>query len=53
MQKYINAIQDYIPNMRTLICVLGMVCLCSFCAWKDAQEVIATAERMDKTEHVV
>ena len=39
--------------MRTLICVLGMVCLCSFCAWKDAQEVIATAERMDKTEHVV
>ena len=53
MQKYINAIQDYIPNMRTLICVLGMVCLFSFCGWKDAQEVIAMAERMDKTEHVV
>ncbi len=39
--------------MRTLICVLGMVCLFSFCGWKDAQEVIAMAERMDKTEHVV
>ena len=23
------------------------------CGWKDAKEVIATAERMDKTEHVV
>ena len=36
-----------------MICVLGMICLCSSCGWQEAKEVIATAERMDKTEHVV
>ena len=40
-----------------MFCVVGVLCsvmcgLCS-CGWKDAKEVIATAERMDKTEHVV
>ena len=40
-----------------MFCVVGVLCvvmcgLCS-CGWKDAQEVVATAERMDKTEHVV
>ena len=40
-----------------MFCVVGVLCvvlcgLCS-CGWKGAQEVIATAERMDKTEHVV
>lgn len=40
-----------------MFCVVGVLCavMCggSSCGWKDAQEVIATAERMDKTEHVV
>ena len=40
-----------------MFCVVGVLCvvMCgvSSCGWKDAKEVIATAERMDKTEHVV
>ena len=39
--------------MRTIICVLGMVCIFTSCGWQRAKEVIATAERMDKTEHVI
>ena len=40
-----------------MFCVLGVLCsvmcgLCS-CGWKETQEVIATAEGMDKTEHIV
>ena len=35
-----------------IIYLLLPLILCS-CGWKDAKEVIATAERMDKTEHVV
>ena len=40
-----------------MVCVVGVLCvvMCgvSSCGWKDAKEVIATAEKMDKTEHVV
>ena len=40
-----------------MFCVVGVLCvvMCggSSCGWKDAKEVIAMAERMDKTEHVV
>ena len=40
-----------------MVCVLGLVCgaMCglSSCGWQRAKEVIATAERMDKTEHVI
>ena len=40
-----------------MVCVLGLMCgaMCglSSCGWQRAKEVIATAERMDKTEHVV
>ena len=40
-----------------MVCLLGLVCgaMCglSSCGWQRAKEVIATAERMDKTEHVV
>ena len=36
-----------------IFCVLGVLCgLCS-CGWEGAKEVIATADKMDKTEHVV
>lgn len=39
--------------MRTIICVLGMMCICSACTWHEAKEVIATADSLDQTEHVV
>jgi hypothetical protein len=35
-----------------IIYLLLPLIFCS-CGWKDAKEVIATAERMDMTEHVV
>ena len=36
-----------------MFCLLGVLCgLCS-CGWKGAKEVIATADKMDQTEHVV
>ena len=39
--------------MYHILCVLGLTFLFSSCGWQEAKEVIATAERMDKTEHVV
>ena len=40
-----------------MVCLLGLVCgaMCglSSCHWQEAKEVIATAERMDQTEHVI
>ena len=53
MQKYISAIKKHIPNMRTIICVLGMMCICSACSYHEAKEIIATADSLDQTEHVV
>ena len=40
--------------MRKLKIIYSLLPLifCS-CGWKDAKEVIATAEKMDKTEHVI
>ena len=39
--------------MRTLICVLGMICICTSCRWQEAKEVIAVADSLDQTEHVI
>ena len=39
--------------MRTLICVLGVVCICASCKWQEAKEVIAVADSQDQTEHVI
>ena len=39
--------------MRTLICVLGVVCICASCRWQEAKEVIAVADSLDQTEHVI
>ena len=36
-----------------IFCVLGVLCSLCSCGWKGAKEVIAIAERMDKTEHIV
>ena len=39
--------------MRTLICVLGVVCICASCKWQEAKEVIAVADSLDQTEHLI
>ena len=53
MQRHIDAIQTPIPNMRIIICVLGILCIFTSCCWREAKEVIATADSLDQTEHVV
>ena len=66
MQKYINAIQNHIPNMRTIICVLGIMCFLTSCHgvpdetrfmgclhWHESKEIIALADSLDQTEHVI
>lgn len=53
MQRHIDAIQTPIPSMRIIICILGILHILTSCGWQEAKEVIAVAERMDKTEHVV
>ena len=53
MQKYISAIKKHIPNTQTIVCVLGMMCICSACTWYEAKEVIALADSLDQTEHVI
>ena len=66
MQKYINAIQNHIPNMQTIICVLGIMCFLTSCHggsdetrfmgclhWHEAKEIIALADSLDQAEHVI
>ena len=53
MQRYIDTIQARIPNMRIIICVLGILCIFTSCCWQEAKEVIATADSLDQTEHVI
>ncbi len=66
MQKYINAILNHIPNMRTIICVLGIMCFLTSCHgvphetrfmgclhWHESKEIIALADSLDQTEHVI
>ncbi len=40
-----------------IACMLGLICglLCGFssCRWQEAKEVIALADRLDQTEHVI
>ena len=40
-----------------MVCVLGLVCgaMCglSSCGWQEAKDVIAVADSLDQTEHVV
>ena len=39
--------------MRIIIYVLGILCIFTSCCWREAKEVIATADSLDQTEHVV
>lgn len=53
MQRHIDAIQTPIPSMRIIICILGILHILTSCGWQEAKEVIATADSLDQTEHVV
>ena len=39
--------------MRIIICVLGILCIFTSCCWREAKEVIATADSLDRAEHVI
>ena len=41
------------PFAWKLFCALGMLCVCSSCQWREAQEVIAKADSLDQIEHVI
>ena len=36
-----------------LLCALGLVCFFTSCHWHEAKNVIATADSLDQTEHVI
>ena len=36
-----------------MVCVVGLVCGLSSCGWREAKEVIAVADSLDQTEHVI
>lgn len=50
---YNNIILRSLPFAWKLFCALGMLCVCSSCQWREAQEVIAKADSLDQTEHVI
>ena len=39
--------------MYHILCVLGLTFLLSSCGWHEAKEVIAAADSLDQTEHVI
>ena len=50
---YNNIILRSMPFAWKLFCALGMLCVCSSCQWREAQEVIAKADSLDQIEHVI
>lgn len=50
---YHNIILRSMPFAWKLFCALGMLCVCSSCQWREAQEVIAKADSLDQIEHVI
>ena len=36
-----------------LLCVMSLLCMLASCQWRDARAVIATADSLDVTEHVI
>ena len=36
-----------------ILCVLGLMCFFTSCHWHEAKEVIAVADSLDQTEHVI
>ena len=39
--------------MYHILCVLGLTFLFSSCGWQEAKEVVAVADSLDQTEHVI
>ena len=39
--------------MYHILCVLGLTFLLSSCGWREAKEVIITADSLDQTEHII
>ncbi len=39
--------------MRIIICILGILHILTSCGWHEAKEVIAVADSLDQTEHVI
>ena len=53
MSKSHHDISHLSSCMYHLLCVLGLVCFFTSCHWHEAKNVIATADSLDQTEHVI
>ena len=53
MSKSHHEISHLSSCMYHILCVLGLTFLFSSCGWHEAKEVIATADSLDQTEHVI
>ena len=53
MSKSHHEISHLSSCMYHILCVLGLTFLFSSCGWQEAKEVIATADSLDQTEHVI
>ena len=49
-----NKVVAYMVRMAyRMVCVLGLLCCMISCGWQEAKEVIATADSLDRAEHVI
>ena len=53
MSKSHHKISHLSCHIYHLLCVLGLVCFFTSCHWHEAKNVIATADSLDQTEHVI
>ena len=53
MSKSHHEISHLSCHIYHLLCVLGLVCFFTSCHWREAKEVIATADSLDQTKHVI
>ena len=53
MSKSHHEISHLSCHIYHLLCVLGLVCFFTSCHWHEAKNVIATADSLDQTEHVI
>ena len=53
MSKSHHEILHLSSCMYHILCVVGLVFILSSCHWREAKEVIATADSLDQTKHVI
>ena len=53
MSKSHHEISHLSSCMYHILCVVGLVFILSSCHWREAKEVIATADSLDQAEHVI